>query len=280
VETTQPFVTQRHQRLTLALPAERVMVDADPIRLAQVFANLLHNAAKFSGEGRRIDVFVEPQGEVVRVSVRDRGIGIEASDLPRLFDLFKRVRPAGGHDPGGLGIGLTLVKRIVELHGGTVTASSAGPKLGSEFSVQLPVVGAKADIAAAGDSSPTVRHTRLRVLVVDDHEDGATSMCRLLRVLGYEARQASDGLAGVEVAAEFRPNAVLLDIGMPKLNGYDVARRLRAEPWGKKILIVAVTGWGQESDKQRAMESGFDHHLTKPVALTDLTRVLARASAT
>ncbi|HEX7978177.1 MAG TPA: GAF domain-containing protein [Gemmatimonadaceae bacterium] len=275
VETTQPFVEHRRQTLTLALPAERLTVDADPVRLSQVFANLINNAAKFSGEGESIDVIVEARGDTVQVRVRDHGIGIEAGELPTIFDIFRRVRPSYVHDQGGLGIGLTLVKRLVEMHGGAVSASSPGLGLGSEFAVRLPLVIPVAHAPIAVDDSLGAAHGQLRVLVVDDHADGATSMCRLLRVLGYDARQASDGLAGLDAAAEFRPDVVLLDIAMPRLSGYEVARRLRAEPWGKQMLLIAVTGWGQDNDKQRATDAGFDCHLTKPVAVAELTRALS-----
>ena len=280
VETMKPFVDHRHQRLALILPAERLTVDADPVRLSQIFANLINNAAKFSGEGESIEVIVEAHGDTVGVRVRDHGMGIESSELPTIFDLFRRVRPSYVHDQGGLGIGLTLVKRLVEMHGGTVSASSAGLGLGSEFAVRLPLVIPIAHAPVAADDSLGAAHGQLRVLVVDDHTDGATSMCRLLRVLGYDARQAHDGLAGLDAAAEFRPDVVLLDIAMPRLNGYDVARRLRAEPWGRQMLLIAVTGWGQENDKLLATEAGFDCHLTKPVAVAELTRALSSVAAT
>jgi signal transduction histidine kinase/ActR/RegA family two-component response regulator len=280
VETMKPFVDHRHQRLALILPAERLTVDADPVRLSQIFANLINNAAKFSGEGESIDVIVEPHGDTVDVRVRDHGMGIESSELPTIFDLFRRVRPSYVNDQGGLGIGLTLVKRLVEMHGGAVSASSAGLGLGSEFAVRLPLVIPIAHAPVAADDSLGAAHGQLRVLVVDDHTDGATSMCRLLRVLGYDARQAHDGLAGLDAAAEFRPDVVLLDIAMPRLNGYDVARRLRAEPWGRQMLLIAVTGWGQENDKLLATEAGFDCHLTKPVAVAELTRALSSVAAT
>jgi signal transduction histidine kinase/CheY-like chemotaxis protein len=279
VETTQPFLDHRRQTLALIVPAERLTVDADPVRLSQVFANLINNAAKFSGEGASIEVIVEGRGDTVDVRVRDHGMGIESDELPTIFDLFRRVRPSYVHDQGGLGIGLTLVKRLVEMHGGAVSASSAGLGHGSEFAVRLPVVTPIAHAPVAADDSLGAAHGQLRVLVVDDHADGATSMCRLLRVLGYDARQASDGLAGLDAAAEFRPDVALLDIAMPTLSGYDVARRLRAEPWGKQMLLIAVTGWGQDSDKQRASDAGFDCHLTKPVAVADLTRALSSIAA-
>jgi len=280
LETTQPFLEQRCQTLRVVLPAESLTVDADQMRLSQVFANLINNAAKFSSAGGCVEVIVEARGDVVDVRVRDHGIGIEAAELQGIFDLFRRVRPSYVHDQGGLGIGLTLVKRLVEMHGGTVGASSAGPGLGSEFTVQLPLVTSIADVPAVGDDSHSIEHGHLRVLVVDDHVDGATSMCRLLRVMGYEAFQANDGLEGLAAAAELRPDVVLLDIAMPKLNGYEVARRLRAEAWGKHMLLVAVTGWGQDSDKQRASDAGFDFHLTKPVDVTELTRALSSVAVT
>ncbi|MBW8770095.1 MAG: GAF domain-containing protein [Gemmatimonadetes bacterium] len=280
VETTHPFVEQRRQTLVLALPPERLTVDADPVRLSQVFANLINNAAKFSREGERIEVIVEARGNEVLVRVRDDGMGIEAGELPTIFDLFRRVRPSYVHDQGGLGIGLTLVKRLVEMHGGDVTASSAGLGFGSEFTVRLSLVTRQAHALSAADDTLGAPHDKLRVLVVDDHADGATSMCRLLRVLGYDARQACDGLAGLDAAADFRPDVALLDIAMPRLSGYEVARRLREESWGKQMLLIAVTGWGQENDKQRATDAGFDFHLTKPVAVADLTRALSSIATT
>jgi signal transduction histidine kinase/CheY-like chemotaxis protein len=279
VETAQPFLEQRCQTCTVVPPARSLTVDADPMRLSQVFANLIDNAAKFSSEGGRIEVIVEARDDAVFVRVVDHGVGIEADELPAIFDLFRRVRPSYVQDKGGLGIGLTLVKRLVEMHGGTVTASSAGPGLGSEFTVQLPVVTSIADVPLPPGESLGVEHGQLRILVVDDHVDGATSMCRLLRVLGYDARQASDGLEGLAAVAEYRPDVVLLDIAMPKLNGYEVARRVRAEEWGRHLLLVAVTGWGQDSDKQRASDAGFDFHLTKPVDVAELTRALSSVGA-
>jgi signal transduction histidine kinase len=279
VETTQPYVAQCGHTVSVVLPDERVTVNADPMRLSQVFANLINNAAKFSDQPGCIEVFVERQADLVRVGVRDHGIGIETDEIPTLFDLFRRVHPAQGHDHGGLGVGLTLVKRLVEMHGGTVSASSPGLGLGSEFAVKLPVIASIADAPVRANAPLGAGHGKLRILVVDDHKDAATSLCRLLRVLGYDARQAGDGLAGFEAAADFHPDATLLDIGMPKLNGYEVARRVRAQSWGKNMYLIAVTGWGQESDKQRAKDAGFDDHLTKPVDVADLTQALSHVLA-
>jgi CheY-like chemotaxis protein len=279
VETTQPFLAQRNQSCRVELPAAGLTVDADPMRLSQVFANLINNAAKFSSEGESIEVTAGVRGGEVLVRVRDHGIGIEAEELPTIFDLFRRVRPSYVHDQGGLGIGLTLVKQLVEMHGGTVRASSGGPGLGSEFVVELPLASSSRGDPVAGNESHGGGDGHTRILVVDDHVDGAASMCRLLRVLGYVTRQANDGLAGLTAAAEFRPEVVLLDIAMPKLNGYEVAQRLRAESWGKHMLLIAVTGWGQESDKRRAFAAGFDFHLTKPVDVAALTRALSSVAA-
>ena len=280
METTEPFLEHRHQTLALVLPTERLTVEADPVRLSQVFANLINNAAKFSRENERIDVIVEARDDEVCVWVRDHGIGIEPAELPTIFDIFRRVRPSYVTDQGGLGIGLTLVKRLVEMHGGAVSASSAGLGFGSEFAVRLPLVTPVANAPVAVDDSLGAAHGQLRVLVVDDHADGATSMCRLLRVLGYDARQASDGLAGLDAAAEFRPDVVLLDLGMPGLDGYEVARRLNALKKERRFRIVAVTGWGQESDRERSREAGFDLHLVKPLDAGVLQRALEEKNGT
>ena len=275
IETSQSLIQDGGRRLTVSMPPDPVIVDADPTRLAQVFSNLLNNAAKFSNAGANIAVSVDARADEVRVRVRDDGAGIDAPDLPRVFDLFSQFHTSFERDRGGLGIGLALVKRLVEMHGGRVTAASDGLQRGSEFTVHLPrAVSPTESLPANGHVSrePTAP---LRVLVVDDHESGATSMARLLRYLGYETRQASDGLEGLNMAAEFHPDAALLDIGMPRVNGYELARRIRAETWGKDMLLIAVTGWGQPGDKRRCAEAGFDHHLTKPVDVTEVTGLLA-----
>jgi PAS domain S-box-containing protein len=277
VETSRPLIDGAGHALTVALPSNPVYLDADLTRLAQVFSNLLNNAAKYSDRGGRIWLAAERQGSDAVVSVRDTGIGIPKEMLPRIFDMFTQVDRSWQRAHGGLGIGLTLVKRLVEMHGGSVAASSDGPGKGSEFVVRLPIPVAHRAAAArlTPDDRATPAPARYRVLVVDDNNDAATSLSMLLNMLGYEMRTAFDGMAGLEAAAAFRPDFVLLDIGMPKLNGCEVARRIRAQPWGKEPVLIAVTGWGQAEDKQRIIEAGFDHHLVKPVDPTALASLLA-----
>lgn len=274
IETSMPGIVERGHVLTVTHLAEEVIVDADPTRLAQVFANLLNNAAKFSERPGRIIMSVERRDVDVVVRVRDEGNGIAADMLPRIFDLFSQQQSPFERDRGGLGVGLALVKRLVEMHGGTVSASSGGAGQGSEFVVRLPIAAEPLSAGVSG-ASPTLEATGpLRILVVDDYEDGASSMCRLLRLLGHETRMADDGLAGLEIANDFRPDVALLDIGMPRLNGHEMARRLRAEAWGKQMMLIAVTGWGQAQDRQRTADAGFDHHLIKPVMPEELIELL------
>ena len=275
VETSRPGIVERGQRFTVTPLPEPVTILADPTRLAQVFGNLLNNASKFSAPEGHIEMSVERQNGDVVVRVRDHGIGIAPSMLPRIFELFSQLQPSLDSDREGLGIGLALVKRLVEMHGGSVEASSAGIGRGSEFAVRLPVVSPAPESPSVREQPLSDTQASLRILVVDDYQDGASSMCRLLELIGHETRMAADGLAGFEAAREFRPQVVLLDIGMPKLNGYEVARQLRAESWGANMVLIAVTGWGQAQDKQRTADAGFDHHLIKPVVPAELTQLLA-----
>jgi signal transduction histidine kinase/CheY-like chemotaxis protein len=277
VETSRPLIDGSGHELTVALPADPVYLNGDITRLAQVFSNLLNNAARYSQRGSRISLTVERQGSEVVVSVRDTGIGIPKEMLPRIFDLFTQVDRSLECTQGGLGVGLTLVKRLVEMHGGSVAAHSDGAGTGSAFVVRLPipVVEPALESQPAFGDKPRAAPARRRVLIVDDNNDAATSLAMMLSILGYETRTAGDGMAGLEAAAEFRPVVALLDIGLPKINGYDVARRIRQQPWGTDMALVAVTGWGQAEDKQRAIEAGFDHHLVKPVDPTPLTQLLA-----
>jgi PAS domain S-box-containing protein len=276
VEGSRPHIEASAHRLTVALPPEPVWLDADPVRLAQVFANLLTNAAKYTDRGGRIGLTAEPRGGEVVVSVRDTGIGIAAEHLPRLFQMFSQVAPALERSQGGLGIGLSLVKGLVEMHGGVVEARSEGPGRGSEFVIRLPV--APADLAKelqhAGSGGGETNRPRRRVLVADDNRDAADSLAMMLRLAGHEVHATHDGREAVEAAEWFRPDVAFLDIGMPRLNGLDAARLIREEPWGREVVLVAVTGWGQEEDKRRAAEAGFDGHLTKPVAPADLQSLL------
>jgi PAS domain S-box-containing protein len=277
VEASRPLVEAAAHRLTVALPSAPVYLDADPTRLAQVLANLLTNAAKYTERGGDIRLTAERRTGDVVVSVRDTGIGISPEHLPRLFEMFSQVDSALERSQGGLGIGLALVKGLVEMHGGTVEARSEGRGRGSEFVVRLPLPAettAGPAHAANGDVGAAARPRR-RILVADDNRDAADSLAEMLRLFGHEVHAAHDGREAVEAAGWFRPEGALLDIGMPRLNGYEAARLIRDQAWGESITLVAVTGWGQEDDRRRAAEAGFDVHLTKPVAPADLDRLLA-----
>jgi len=277
VETSRPLVEEGRHDLAVDLPAEPVWLDADPVRLAQVFANLLNNAAKYTPPGGRIALAATARDGEVAVAVRDTGIGIAADVLPRLFEIFAQARPALELAQGGLGIGLALVKGLVELHGGRVAASSAGPGTGSEFVVRLPVAAPPAD-RPAPDLEPD-RPAGRKVVVADDNRDAADSLAMLLGLLGHDVRTARDGVEAVEVAEAFRPEVILLDIGMPRLDGYGACRRIRAQSWGGGVFLVALTGWGQEEDKRRAAEAGFDAHLVKPADPARLDALLRGAPA-
>jgi PAS domain S-box-containing protein len=261
--------------LTVILPSQPVYLSADPTRLAQVIGNLLNNACKFTDPGGHIGLAVTHEGAQAVVRVRDNGIGIAVDQLPHVFKMFTQADTSLERARDGLGIGLTLVKALVEMHGGTVDARSDGLGRGSEFEVRLPALEeASATVAHAAESHPTtpVGH---RVLIVDDNVDGADSLAMLLEEVGHETQKAHDGVEAIAVAERVRPDAVLLDIGLPKLNGYEVCRRLRQRPWGAKLMIVALTGWGQEEDRQRSLDAGFDTHLVKPVDHDVLMRLLA-----
>ncbi len=278
VEASRPLIEAQGHELTVTLPPDPIYLEADPTRLGQAFANLLNNAAKYSEKGGRIWLTAERQGGEVTVSVRDTGIGISAEHLPRIFEMFSQVEPALERSQGGLGIGLALVRGLVELHGGTIEARSAGVGRGSEFIIHLPVVEAQVEAPQEpgdGDKGKirTVRPSR--ILVVDDNRDAADSLALMLRMTGHETDTAYDGLEAVQAAATFRPQVVLLDIGLPKVSGYEAARLIREQPWGKGMALLALTGWGQDEDKRRAMEAGFDHHLTKPVEPAALEKLLA-----
>lgn len=272
----RPHAVQAGHRLVVTPLPEPVFVDGDFARLSQVFANLLHNACKYTEPGGTITVTVTaPEPSRVEVSFRDTGIGIPAAFIPRLFEKFSQVAPALDRSQGGLGLGLSLVHGIVTLHDGEVSARSAGAGQGSEFVVRLPTVPAPAGaLAAAPDQSPRTSTSR-RILVVDDNEDSAESLATLLRMHGHLVQTAHDGETALVIAANFQPDAILLDLGMPKLNGYDVCRRIRQEPWSTGTLIVAQTGWGQEQDRARTKAAGFDGHLTKPIDPTLLQDMLS-----
>jgi PAS domain S-box-containing protein len=276
VETTQPLVSEMGHELTVTIPDEPFIVDADMARLAQVFANLLSNAAKYSDHGGHIRLSVERQCKDVVVTVKDTGIGIAAEQLPAVFEMFTQLEASLERAQGGLGIGLTLVKRLVELHGGTVQARSDGPGLGSEFVVRLPLVIERSQPAAADvDDAPAATKLPLRMLIVDDNRDGADSLSEMLKMMGHDTRTAYDGQEGVDEAGDFRPDVVLLDIGLPGLNGYEACRLIREQPGGKSVVLIAVTGWGQDEDRRRSHEAGFDHHMVKPVDPQALMSMIA-----
>ena len=274
VETSRPAVESGGHALTVTLPPEAVYVDADPMRLAQVVSNLLNNAAKFTDRGGRISLTAGRDGNAAVVAVADTGVGIPADKLAGVFEMFSQLDRTLEKTQGGLGIGLSLVKGVVELHGGSVTARSDGPGRGSEFVVRLPAVPTPAAVERDDATGPTVVPRR-RILVVDDNVDGAGSLATMLDLMGNETRTAHDGLDAVAAAAAFRPDVILMDIGMPRLNGFDACRRIRAEEWGKDVVLVAQTGWGLEDDRRKSAEAGFDHHLVKPVDPTALMKLLA-----
>ncbi|WP_051361698.1 GAF domain-containing protein [Solimonas soli] len=276
IETCTPAIDEAGHRLHLDLPDEPLPVDADPVRLAQVFANLLNNAAKYSERGGDITVSARRDGDSVSVSVRDTGVGIPPELLSRIFDMFVQGDHSLERARGGLGIGLTLVQRLVQMHGGSVTVHSAGAQRGSTFSVRMPLASTPITIAAAGTGAGRHRAAghaqQLRVLIADDNEDAASSLAEILELGGHETRIAHDGQAAVELAEAFRPDVALLDLGMPRLNGYDAARRIRARQPG--VRLIALTGWSHAQDRARSHDAGFDHHLVKPVDLGVLQDVL------
>jgi CheY-like chemotaxis protein len=255
------------------MATDSIFVDADTTRLAQVFANLLNNAAKFTPRMGNIWLNVARSGDEIVVSVRDDGVGIPRDMLPRVFDMFTQVDRSLDRSQGGLGIGLSLVKGLVELHGGRVEAHSSGSGTGSEFLVSLPGIQQPAGKRTSGRDKAKKIAGR-RVLVVDDNLDAAKSLALLLANMGNETQAVYDGSTALTVGAAFRPDLVLLDIGMPKLDGYDTARRIRREPWGSDVTLVAVTGWGHEDARRKSRDAGFDYHTVKPIEIAALATLL------
>jgi len=283
VETTHALIDEMGQELTVTIPDEPLVVDGDMARLVQVFANLLSNAAKYGNRGGHIRLTVERQGSDVVVTVKDTGIGIAATQLLEVFEMFTQLDASLEKSQGGLGIGLTLVKRLVALHGGSIHAHSDGPGTGSEFIVRLPVVSEESAVQAPDvDDAPAATKSLLRILVVDDNRDAADSLSEMLKMMGHDTRTAYDGQQGVDLAGEYRPDVILLDIGLPRLNGYEACRLIREQPKGNGVVMIAVTGWGQDEDRRRSHEAGFDHHMVKPVdpqALMSMIAVLNVAHA-
>jgi signal transduction histidine kinase/CheY-like chemotaxis protein len=277
IETCGPLLDASGHELTVRLPPDPILLDADATRLTQAICNLLNNAGKFTSRGGRILLAVERQDAQAVIRVRDTGLGIAPDQLSRIFDLFAQVDTSLERTRSGLGIGLTLVKNIVEMHGGTVQAHSDGIGQGSEFVVRVPVPAEASEPALPQPSprEPAVHTPARRILVVDDNHDSAASLAMLLKLAGNETRTAHDGLQAVEAAAAFKPEVILLDIGLPKLNGYDAARRIRERSGSNGTVLVALTGWGQDRDRQMSKEAGFDAHLVKPVDLAALKQLLA-----
>lgn len=276
VETARPSIEAQRHDLQVTLPEEPVFLDADLTRLAQVFSNLLTNSAKYTPPQGQIWLSAMRQGADLVVTVRDTGIGIPAAALPRIFDMFSQVDRSTERSREGLGIGLALVKGLVEMHGGAVTAESNGPGRGSVFTVRLPIVAGRPQRASQSlpsDGQPTAGPGR-RILVVDDNVDSADSLAKVLHLLGNDVVTAHDGAQAFEAARTFRPEVILMDVGMPGQNGYDTTRRIREQPWGRGTIIIALTGWGQEGDRIQSREAGCDGHLVKPVDLSDLDRMI------
>jgi signal transduction histidine kinase/CheY-like chemotaxis protein len=276
VETSRPLIEAAGHQLTVTLPPGPVYVNGDRTRLAQVFANLLNNSAKYTPQGGRISLIVERHGSDGVVKVKDNGVGISADMLPKIFEMFTQVDRSMERAQGGLGIGLSLVRGLVEMHGGRVEVHSEGLGKGSEFIVRLSVLLAPGRDHPQGDEDRLARcSSAYRILVVDDNKDSAISLAMMLKIMGHETRTVHDGLEAVEAATAFRPEVVLLDLGLPKLSGYEVCRRIREQPWGEAIVLIAQTGWGQEEDKCRSKEAGFNFHMVKPIDPDDLEKLLA-----
>jgi CheY-like chemotaxis protein len=281
IEQVRPLFESRRQSLSVDLADPDATVLGDKARLVQVLANLLNNAAKYTPEERRIDIGARAGVEGLVLTVRDQGIGMEPELSARVFELFAQAKRSSDRSQGGLGLGLALVKNLVELHGGTVVCDSPGLGQGSSFVVTLPLMQPVAsqgtDAGAGGMPAPDARP--LRLLVVDDNLDAAATLAMLLEACGYEVMVENDSLRALERALAERPDACLLDIGLPEMDGNELARRLRADPRTRAALLVAVTGYGQEQDRRAALEAGFDHHMVKPVDLEKLAAILVRISA-
>jgi PAS domain S-box-containing protein len=275
VETSRPLIDAREHTLTLDIAGEPIYVHADPLRMQQVVVNLLNNAAKYTPPGGQISLATEFNDGQVSIKVRDNGQGIARESLDRVFDLFIQLEPSSGNTFGGLGVGLALVRRIVELHGGRVQARSEGPGRGSEFSVRIPRSDAPGSVRTSEEPAEIAVSKSLRVMVVDDNADAGETLAMVLQQMGAEVRTVYDGVTALRMCETFHPELVLLDIGMPHMSGYEVARAIRQLKTCGKPVIAAVTGWGQEADKARAREAGFDRHFTKPISDSALRELVA-----
>ena len=285
VASVKALAEAAHQELTVQLPAEPLQVSGDAVRLAQIIGNLLHNATKYTPTEGHIGLNASAAGDEVVVSIKDDGVGIPPEALPTIFDLFVQLEAPGARSAGGLGIGLSLARDLARLHGGRLDAVSPGPGLGSEFILRLRRAGetpALTSPVAAPEKVTALGAAQVRVLIVDDNADAATSLSYVLSLAGYQTAVAHDGNRALELAETLRPSVVLLDIGLPSISGHEVARRLRALPWGQELRLIAVTGWGHEKDRAKSLEAGFDAHLTKPIdpeLLLQHITLLARGAA-
>jgi signal transduction histidine kinase/ActR/RegA family two-component response regulator len=281
LETVRPFMESRRHQLDVSLPPEPLLVHGDRTRLAQIFSNLLNNAAKYTEPGGRVWLSLQAEGHEAVLRVRDTGIGLDPHALSTIFDMFVQVDRSLERTQAGLGVGLTLAKRLVTLHGGTIAGRSEGGGLGSEFEVRLPLAPSapEAGEGARASEPPPAAPKKLRILVADDNADAATSLGQLLSGRGHEVRVVHDGAEALAAARTLQPDVAFLDIGMPKVHGYEVARRLREETATRRTLLVALTGWGRDDDRQRAKEAGFDRHLVKPPEPAEIDRILEAAPA-
>jgi PAS domain S-box-containing protein len=274
IETVRSLIDDKAHRLVVELPGDLPRLDGDPVRLTQVISNLLTNAVKYTDRGGLIELSGSVANRTLCLCIKDNGIGIPPEQIPRLFTMFEQIAGARDRSEGGLGIGLALAKGIVELHGGTIEAMSLEPGAGSEFRIRLPVL-ESIPAAATSEETPQNGHAKLRILIADDNRDAADSLALLFRVQQQEVRVAHDGRSALSIAHSFRPNVVLLDIGMPDSDGYEVARALREESWVEGMCLIALTGRGRQEDERQAVEAGFDFHLRKPYDLKDLQAVIA-----
>ncbi|MVF14475.1 PAS domain S-box protein [Ketobacter sp. MCCC 1A13808] len=280
VEASNPFIVDSGHRLTVRLPENPVYLHADPHRMAQVISNVLNNAAKYTPDGGEIQLMVIPNGEWVSISVKDNGIGIPPAMLGRIFEMFTQIEHPIERTYAGLGIGLTLVKRLVEMHGGSISVQSEGELKGSTFVVRLPIL---KETDTVSERMPAEQATldmtaELRIVIADDNKDAASTLTQLIEILGHEVFVAHDGWDAIQLAEKVRPDVILMDIGMPNMNGYEATREIRLRPWGSEITIIALTGWGQSEDRRKTAEAGFNHHLVKPLDLSELTSLLSGLS--
>ncbi|MFO0890685.1 MAG: ATP-binding protein [Isosphaeraceae bacterium] len=275
LELSRPLIETLEHQLAIAIPPAPIPIEADPVRLGQVFANLLNNAAKYTDRGGHIRLGVRVEGGEAVVTVRDTGIGLAEDKLATIFDMFTQVERGSDRSRGGLGIGLTLARRLVEMHGGSITAHSAGPGQGSEFVVRLPVAPVENPIMDLPPERRCCELHRRRVLVVDDNQDSAATLGRLLQVLGTDVQIAHDGPTALEMVEGYSPDVVFLDLGMPGMDGLEVARRIRQSSPSRSIVLIALTGWGQHGDRLRTRDAGFDHHLVKPANMSALQSLLS-----